>query len=219
MLPILLSLVVTQSPPPLVSADVDAPPPTPVAEVVAPPREDKHAAPLWQATALATAIVPTSFDSTPFVFGMRGELDVWRISGVFTFDRGVVTPFTMAQSNEWTGLLGFSAINNTYARVRVQGGLSALTADTFTARFGPSLGVTARAGLPVISAEVAALFTPVGGLRQFDARAELVLRGGVFELHGGYRVRFYDAAEAGTLDALFTSTPLAGPSIAVGLSL
>lgn len=219
MLPLLLSLVVMQSPPPLVSADVDAPPPTPVAEVTAPPRDDKHAADSWQVAALATAIVPTSLDGAPFVFGLRGELDVFRVSGVFTFDRGGVTPFNVAQTNEWTGLLGFSAINNKYARVRLQGGLSALSADTFTARFGPSLGVTARAGLPVISAEVAALFTPVGGLRQFDARAELVLRGGVFELHGGYRVRFYDAAEAGTLDALFTSTPLAGPSIAVGLSL
>lgn len=74
MLPILLSLVVTQSPPPLVSADVDAPPPTPVAEVTAPPRDDKHAADSWQVAALATAIVPTSLDGAPFVFGLRGEL-------------------------------------------------------------------------------------------------------------------------------------------------
>lgn len=183
-----------------------------------PPTENKHAAPTWQVAALGTAIVPLNINGAAFVFGMRGELDIFRVGAMFTFDRAGVTPFTIGQTNEWTGLLGYSLINNKYARIRMQGGLSALSGDNIAARFGPSVGLTARAGLPVIAAEVGAIFTPVGGMRQLDARAELVLRGGVFELHGGYRVRFYDAADAGTVSTLFSTVPVAGPSIAVGLT-
>ncbi|PZR18535.1 MAG: hypothetical protein DI536_01255 [Archangium gephyra] len=211
-----------QTPRPVV---VNAPPPadvTPVApvenEVRAAPQEDKHAAPTWQVAALATAIVPLNISGAPFVFGMRGELDIFRVGAQFSFDRGGVTPFTMSQTNEWTGLLGYSLVNHKYARVRLQGGMSALSGDGITARFGPSAGLTARAGLPFIGAEVGAIFTPAGGMRQLDARAEVVLRGGVFELHGGYRVRFYDATDAGTLSTLFATTPVAGPSIALGLT-
>lgn len=183
-----------------------------------PPAENKHAAPTWQVAALGTAIVPLNINGAAFVFGMRGELDIFRVGAMFTFDRSAVTPFTVGQTNEWTGLLGYSLINNKYVRIRAQGGMSALSGDNIAARFGPSVGVTARAGLPVIAAEVGTIFTPVGGMRQLDARAELVLRGGVFELHGGYRVRFYDASDAGTLSSLFSTAPVAGPSVAIGLT-
>lgn len=206
--------VVVNAPPP-----VDIAPVAPVEnEVRATKSDDKHAAETWRLTALATGIIPLQLTGAQFVFGMRGELDVFRIGAQFSFDRGGVTPFTVNQTNEWTGLLGYSLVNNKYARVRLQGGMSALTGDGIASRFGPSAGLTARAGLPFISAEVGAIFTPVGGMRQLDARAELVLRGGVFELHGGYRVRFYDASEAGTVSTLFSSIPVAGPSVAIGLT-
>ncbi len=232
---LLVLLALNQSPPPLISAEVEptriddasfaqfapatsAVPPPVAAEVRAAPEEKKHEAPTWQVAALATAIIPTSLDGAAFVFGMRGELDIFRVGAFFTLDRGGVTPFTMSQTNEWNGLLGYSLINNKWARIRLQGGMSVLSGDNFATRFAPSAGLTARAGHPNIAAEVGAIFTPVGGLRQLDARAELVLRGGIFELHGGYRVRFYDGADAGTLETLFATAPLAGPSVAVGLT-
>lgn len=214
MLTLLMLLAVSQSAPPMVAAE-----PYVENEVrAAAPEKKEHEAPTWQVAALGTAIVPLDLNGARFVFGLRGELDVLRVGVMFTFDRAAVTPFTMNQTNEWTGLLGFSGLNNKWVRVRLQGGLSALSGDGVTTRFGPSLGLTARAGLPVIAAEVGAIFTPVGGMRQLDARAELVLRGGVFELHGGYRVRFYDASDAGTVQTLFATVPVAGPSIALGLT-
>ncbi|MGV3623166.1 MAG: hypothetical protein ACO1OB_20265 [Archangium sp.] len=227
MLTVLMMLAVAQTAPPLVSADVDsnqagvgfAATAAPVeSEVRATPQPDKNAAETWRLTALATGIIPLQLNGANFVFGMRGELDVFRVSATFTFDRGGVTPFTMNQTNEWNGLLGYSLINNKWARVRLQGGMSALSGDAIAARFGPSAGLTASAGLPFIGVEAAAIFTPVGGMRQLDARAEVVLRGGVFELHGGYRVRFYDASDAGTVSTLFSSIPVAGPSVAIGLT-
>ena len=49
---------------------------------------------------------------------------------------------------------------------------------------------------------------------QRDLRAEGILRGGIFELHAGYRARFLDTTGVG----LLTSAPLAGPHVAVGLA-
>lgn len=230
-----LSLVVlvmsqTFTPPPMVSA-----PPTPPAEVKsAPTAEPAKAAepdvPLWQVTALATATVPTALEASPFSFGLRGEVDVWRISALVTFDRAGTTPTaaamaasplaaltsTLEDARTWNGLLGYAVLLNHWARIRALGGVSALTTDT-TSRFAPSLGGTARIGWRFLAAEAGLVFTPVG-FRQLDARVEGILRGGIFELHVGYRARFVDSTDTGTLATLFASTPNAGPTVALGLS-
>lgn len=199
-----LLLTLSQTPPPLVSAE---PPP--------PPKADPDL-PLWQVTALATANVPTALEGSDFLLGLRGELDVWRIGALVTFDRTGTTPLTLADTRHWTSLLGYSVLHTPFLRVRALGGLSALTTDT-TSSFAPALGATARLHWRFLGLEAAATFNPFG-FRQLDARLEAILSGGLFELHVGYRVRLLDASAKGTLETLFASTPVAGPSIALGVS-
>ena len=90
MLTLLMTLAVAQTPPPLISADVDAPPPAPTAEteVRAPATTEHRSGELWRATALATGVIPLQLSGAQFVFGVRGELDVLRVNATFTFDRG-----------------------------------------------------------------------------------------------------------------------------------
>jgi len=199
-----------------VSSDLTPPPPPPAEVTQAPVKAPERDFPLWQVTALGTATLPTSLSGSDFLFGLRGEVDVWKVSALITFDRTGTTPLTMSETRAWTGLAGYAPFVNRWARIRVLGGVSAQTTDT-ASQFGPSLGATARVGWSFIGVEGGVVFTPVG-FRQLDARAEVVLKGGVFELHAGYRARFLDTTSAGTLATLFTSTPVAGPSIAVGLS-
>ncbi|MFZ5443553.1 MAG: hypothetical protein ACOZQL_26340 [Myxococcota bacterium] len=213
------------TPPPLVSAEpgreASQPPPPPraapeVKQETPKKPEPERDFPLWQVTALATANVPSSLDGSDFLLGLRGELDVWRIGAVVSFDRTGTTPLTMSDTRHWTGLAGYAVLLNRWVRVRALGGVSALTTDT-SSTFGPSVGVTARVGWAFLGAEAAAVFTPVG-FRQLDVRAEGILKGGVFELHAGYRARFLDASATGTLETMFSNAPVAGPHVAVGLS-
>ncbi len=195
---------------------ITEPPPPPPPMVSATPETPTSDGPRWQVTALATANVPLALTGSDFLLGLRGEVDVWRISALLTFDRTGTTPLTIAETRHWTGLLGSSLVLNKYARVRALGGVSALSTDT-TSQFGPSLGTTARIGWSFLAAEAGVVFTPFG-FRQLDARVEAVLKGGVFELHAGYRARFVDASATGTLATLLGSAPVAGPSIALGVS-
>jgi hypothetical protein len=68
-----------------------------------------------------------------------------------------------------------------------------------------------------LGAEAGIVFTP-GAFRQLDLRAEAILAAGIFELHVGYRARFSDETSTGTLATLFASAPVAGPSLALGVS-
>ena len=220
------------SAPPLVSAP-EGPPPMPRAEAAgdvgqgaAVPQVSTASplvaldddAPKWNAGAWATATVPTSLDGAPFLYGFRGELDVWRIGASVTLDRGGTTPFTFSSVDAWTGALGYSLFLNEYLRVRAMGAVSARV-DAGTAVFAPGVGLTARAGWSFIAVEGSALFTPFGAFRQLDARAEAVLVGGIFELHVGARALYLDDTEAGSLGTLFSAAPLAGPSVAIGVRL
>jgi hypothetical protein len=221
--------------PPMVAAVPEAQPPAPLPGPVAPnvvaprgfdPRggegdagvkaevkkeaeEKKDAAPFWQVTALATANIPLSLDGAAFLYGLRGEIDVWRLSVVATFDRTGTTPFTMSETRSWNGLAGASVVATKNFRARLLGGVSALTTDT-SAVFAPSAGATARVSWKFIGLE-GAVTGSFGAFRQVDARAELVLQGGIVELHGGYRARLVEVKDGeGVL--------VAGPTVALGLS-
>ena len=93
------------------------------------------------------------------------------------------------------------------------GGVSAISSNRFS-QFGPSLGATVRVGIPVISAELAAIYTPVG-FRQLDARAELVLRLLILELRGGYRARWIEMV--GPDRFTMPVEPTGGLSVSAGL--
>ncbi|MFT3708002.1 MAG: hypothetical protein QM817_10135 [Archangium sp.] len=182
--------------------------------------------------AFTTATIPTSLDGAAFMFGLRAELDIWRIGAVATFDRAGVTPLSIGDANAWTGLLGYSVVSTEYFRVRALAGLSALTGSATTTQFAPTIGTTGRAIWKFIGAEGSASFT-AGTFRQLDLRAAAILKGGIFELQLGYRARWIDATTDGTVstllsatttstDALIATAPtapalIAGPHVSVGL--
>ena len=173
--------------------------------------------PSWQLAALATATVPLSLSNASFLIGFRTELDVYRFGAMVSLDRSVVTPFAVDELQSWSGLAGYSVIHNHYARLRLLGGVSVLSSSAAT-QFAPTVGTTIRLGLPSIAIELSGIFTPLP-FRQLDARAELVLRWSIFEVHGGYRTRLLDTTDGGSFATLFAQTPLAGPSIGLGFSL
>ncbi|MFO0597092.1 MAG: hypothetical protein U0228_17395 [Myxococcaceae bacterium] len=228
-LAVALAVLLAQSPPPLVQAD-DGPPPMPPSEPTAAPAPHRGSA--WELGAFATATVPTSLDGGAFMFGLRGELDVWRIGAVMSLDRVGVTPFSLGDANAWTGLLGYSVVWTELFRVRALAGVSALTGSATSSQFAPTVGTTARVLWKFIGAEGSAAFA-AGTFRQLDVRAAAILRGGIFELQLGYRARWIDATTDGTVstllsasttstDALIATTPtapalVAGPHVGVGL--
>lgn len=180
-------------------------------QTAAPAEEREPDFPFWQASALGTATVPTALDGSPFLVGARAELDVWRIGVLVTVDQAGTTPFTLSSGQQWTALGGYAVLVNKWARLRLLGGVS----GTSTTSLAPTVGANVRVGWSFLGAEAAAVLTPFGAFQQLDLRAEGILRGGIFELHAGYRARFLDATGAGTL---LTSTPLAGPHVALGLA-
>lgn len=186
-------------------------PPPPSTEQAAPTPERDF--PFWQVRALATATVPTALQSGAFMAGLRAEVDVWRLSALLTGDVTGVTPFTLSDTQAWTGLVGGSVFLNRWVRVRLLGGVSAEKTSTQTT-FAPTLAGTARVSWAFVAAEVAAQVTPLGAFQQADLRAGAIIVLGPLELHGGYRARFM-AAEG----ALLSATPLAGPHVALGLAL
>lgn len=221
----LLLAVLSQSPstsaeewtaPPLVAST--PPPPAPAATVSEAPKSGMKDGPLWQVGAWGTATIPTSLDGAAFMFGLRGELDVWRLGVLFSFDRSGITPLTMNDLRAWTGLVGYSVLSLDWLRVRAQAGVTALSSDTAAARVSPALGTTARVTWRFLGAEAGATFSPFD-FRQLDLRAAAILHGGIFELQVGYRARFLDATTGGTLDTMFATTPSAGPHVALGINL
>lgn len=77
-------------------------------------------------------------------------------------------------------------------------------------RLRADAGATARVSWKFIGLE-GAVTGSFGAFRQVDARAELVLQGGIVELHGGYRARLVEVKDGeGVL--------VAGPTVALGLS-
>lgn len=186
--------------------------PTPQAQQSATPApEPEPDFPLWQVSALGTATLPTALDGSAFLVGARAELDLWRIGLFVTVDQSGTTPFSLSSGQQWTALGGYAVLVNKWARLRLLGGVS----GTSTTTLAPTVGANVRVGWSFLGAEAAAVLTPFGAFQQLDVRAEGILRGGIFELHAGYRARFLDATGAGTL---FTSAPLAGPHVAVGLA-
>lgn len=219
--PPLVSVESTElTPPPMPAAEPwpHSAPPTPPAQVTTPSPATPSDAPAWQAGAWATTTLPTSLEGSAFLYGLRAELAVWRIGAWLTFDRSGVTPFTLNSTDAWTGALGYALLLTRHVRVQALGAVSARS-DSGTSLFAPGLGLTARAGWSFLAIEGSALFTPFGGFRQLDARAEAVLVGGIFELHAGLRALAVDTTESGGLDTLFANAPTLGPSIALGLRL
>lgn len=185
--------------------------PAPQAQQSAPAPEPEPEFPLWQVSALGTATLPTALDGTAFLVGARAELDLWRIGVLVTVDQAGTTPFSLDSARQWTALGGYAVLVNKWARLRLLGGVS----GTSTTTLAPTVGANVRLSWSFLGAEAAAVLTPFGAFQQLDVRAEGILRGGIFEVHAGYRARFLDTTGAGTW---FASAPLAGPHVALGLA-
>ncbi len=170
--------------------------------------------------ALATTILPmrarNGETGGEFLIGLRGELDVKRLSFLFSWDQGGVTPISLSdaltETSYWNGLLGASVWATSYSRIRVLGGMSAVSTAR-EARFGPSVGATMRFGIPVVSIEGGVIYTPIG-FQQVDARAELVARLLIFEARGGYRARWVDTSRSADRPIV---EPTGGPTVSLGL--
>ena len=170
--------------------------------------------------ALATTILPMRARDRStggeFLIGLRGELDVRRLSFLFSWDQGGVTPIslsdTLTETSYWNGLLGASVWATRHSRIRVLGGMSAVSTAR-EARFGPSVGATMRFGIPVVSIEGGVIYTPIG-FQQVDARAELVVRLLIFEARGGYRARWVDTSRSADRPIV---EPTGGPTVSLGL--
>jgi hypothetical protein len=182
-----------------------------------PPAREPDDTPAYAIRALATGTVPLSLSGADFMLGLRAELDVYRVSAQFSWDRSGTTPFTLTETSQWNALLGWSFVANKWARVRLLGGVSG--ASNTTTSVAAAIGATARVGFSFIALDTGVVFAPVGALKLLDARAGVALTGGIFELQLGYRARYLDTSATGTLDTLFASTPLAGPGISLGLAL
>lgn len=187
--------------------------------------EKQPALPVYQIRALATATLPVRTENTrgrqgtgEFLVGARLELDILRASLIFSWDRGGLTPIslseTLTDTNYWNGLIGPSVWVTRHGRIRLLGGLSAVSTPR-AVQFGPTLGLTARLGIPVISVEGAVLYTPIGFM-QVDARAELVLRLLIFEVRGGYRGRLLDTERSGAGEQVPVEST-GGPTVSLGL--
>lgn len=180
------------------------------------PAPSTSSAPTFELRALVTGSPVTSSTGTSYAFGARGEIDLFRVAVLVSWDRSITSSFALSDTQQVTALAGYSVLAHEYARIRVLGGIDVHATDTLT--FAPALGVSARAGLSFLAADVAATFTPLP-FRRIDARAGLVLKGGLFELQGGYRAQVIDTTTGGTLATLFATPLAAGPYLALGVSL
>ena len=70
----------------------------------------------------------------------------------------------------------------------------------------------------MLQVDLSSTFTPLP-FRRLEARAALVLKAFVLELHGGYQATWLDLSNAGTLSTMFSLAPIAGPYLAVGVAL
>lgn len=172
--------------------------------------------PFWSVKGLATANVPLSLSGYMYLVGFRAELDVWHITSQVTLDRTLKTPLGIADIQQWNALLGGTPVRNKYVQLKALAGATVLATST-DVRTGFTVGATGRVGISFIALEAAAVWTPLP-FRQLDLRAELVLKGGIFELHGGYRARFLDQSEGGSMSTLFAQAPVSGPAIALGFA-
>lgn len=199
-----------------------------------------HAAPPLQFRVLATTTIPVSIGdldpSGDLLVGLRGELDFGHVSALFSWDRGASSIFdwddTVIPTSYWNGLIGPSVLASRHNRIRLLGGVSAISiSERVTAvvpsdggepstvtldrgvTLGPTLGATARIGTPFIGLEGAFLFTAVG-FRQVDARVEAVLRLFIFEARGGFRARWVDSYRGDRVPV----ESVYGPTVSLGLS-
>lgn len=208
-------------PPPLAEPVPTSPQARPLGEPYAPEVEVKtrRRYRLFEARALGTFTFPTN--SSPagrdFLVGVRGELDVLMISTIFIWDRQGISPInldeTVTETNFWNGLVGASVYATKHSRIRLLAGLSSVSNDT-SAVFGPSVGFTARAGIPILSIEGAMLYTPAG-FQQFDGRIEAVARLLIFELRAGYRGRWIETDLTGNRPFVL---PSGGFTVSAGLA-
>ena len=249
-------------PPAEFDADAPRPPPEPPAELdpnaprALTPRERaerdhtdedlahekrlKNAARPFEIRVLATTTLPMNIagvrSSGDLLVGLRGELDIGHASALFSWDRGASSLFnwtnTFTPTSYWNALIGPSVWATRHNRIRLLGGVSAISAGRSTAtvindntgasstatvpggaQFGPTLGATVHLGIPVISIEGAVLYTPVTFM-QVDARLEAVLRLLIFEVRGGYRARWIDASH---LNDRVPVESIYGPTVSLGL--
>ena len=201
---------------PAPSPNAAPPPRASPAEVESAAPAPASSAPTFELRALVTGSPVTTSTGTSYAFGARGEIDLFRVAVLVSWDRSITSSFTLSDTQQVTALAGYSVLAHKYARIRVLGGVDVHAADTLTV--APAIGVSARAGLSFLAADVAATFTPLP-FRRIDARAGLVLKGGLFELQGGYRAQVIDTTSGGTLATLFATPLAAGPYLAVGVSL
>jgi hypothetical protein len=217
MVALLLAVVVSQSPqenlsqPPLVTSDV------PQAKQTAPPPEPVSSfdGPWWRVRALSTANYYTTRSDDLGTYGARIELDVWRIGAVVTYDRAVTTGFALDPQQDLTVLAGYALLSSSHAWIRALVGPDVRFGDS--TQWGPAFGLTGRFGFSWIALEADATITPLP-FRRLDARAGLVLTGGVFELQGGVRGQWLDTRSTGDVGAMLSSQAQLGPFVALGLT-
>lgn len=200
----------------------------------------KNAAPGVEFRALATTTLPMDIgavkSSGDLLVGLRGELDIGHASALFSWDRGAASLFnwrnTLTPTSYWNALIGPSVWATKHNRIRLLGGVSAISSTRTTAtvinnstgasatvgvpgraQFGPTLGATVHLGIPVLGIEGAVLYTPVSFM-QVDARAELVLRLLIFEVRGGYRARWIDTSR---INDRVPVESVYGPTVSLGL--
>lgn len=203
-------------------------------------KKKRNAARSVEFRALATTTLPMDIgvvkSSGDMLVGLRGELDIGHASALFSWDRGASSLFnwrnTLTPTSYWNALIGPSVWATRHNRIRLLGGVSAISSGRTTAtvsnndtgastgvsvpgraQFGPTLGATVHLGVPVIGIEAAVLYTPVT-FQQVDARAELVLRLLIFELRGGYRARWIDTSR---INDRVPVESVYGPTVSLGL--
>lgn len=175
--------------------------------------------PALEVRALGTATAPVDsirLGVGEFMVGVRGEVDVQRVGGVFSYDRVGDTPrfeATLRETDYWNGLVSYSPRMTAFSRVRLMAGASAVSGAGADASFGPTVGTTVHLGIPILALELAGLYTPLG-FRQLDGRAEGVMRLAFFELRAGYRARWIDTSTAPDAPPV---EPVGGPTASFGL--
>jgi hypothetical protein len=152
--------------------------------------------------------------STGLIGGVRGEMDISRFALHVAYNRFYSPGF---EANQLTSMIGVSLMANDAGRIRVLGGLDVIGTPTATA-FGPVVALNFRLGLGVIGFDGSAALTLLP-FRQLDARAALVLRLAIFELHAGWRFQVLDGTDGGAFTTSFLSSPsVNGPYAALGLA-
>lgn len=243
MLTLLAAALLTQvdSPPPLISAEVEVAAPAPTLPLPPPPAQPNAEVPvaspppvvqapaptpavkadpdepLFELSALATGSLVTSTEGAQYTVGARAELDVFRVSAMFSYERALSSTFTFSDTQQFMGLIGYSLINSPWVKLRLSGGVNAL-ASASQVTPAPVFGTSARVGFHFLSLEASATLTPAV-FRELDTRAALVLRAALFEVQAGYRAKLTDTTSTGSLGTLFSNQLSSGPFVAIGFSL